>query len=271
MQYWQWDTTLVIPLVFIYFPKHFPFKENHFIVCLLWLRLLPVTTLVILFVFDRSGHVACVCLLSKTFSVQGKPFHFLPALTSTFACNFRTDDFSALACIRKKIPLWSFRLCLSTFQNNFPSRKTISVSVCFGEISGIVCIFYERMYFCQSNQVLSGVFLLLYQYFPWFHVYFPRDGKYFWWRETRIFSLEAFQKDVFFLFWSFCLCLSTFKNIFRSRQTVSFSVAFDFCFLTGCIILVTQLDEWIRIKIWFQCFHLIRSGENCVSQVFHHC
>jgi len=35
MQYWLWDTTLVILLVFVYFSKHFPFKENRFIFCLL--------------------------------------------------------------------------------------------------------------------------------------------------------------------------------------------------------------------------------------------
>jgi len=55
--------------------------------------------------FSYSGHSACVCLLSKIFSVQGKPFHFLSALTSTFACNFHSGDLSALACIRKKIVL----------------------------------------------------------------------------------------------------------------------------------------------------------------------
>ena len=33
---------------------------------------------------------------------------------------------------------------------------------------------------------------------------------------------------------------------------------------------INELDECIRIKIGFQCFHLFSSGKNCVSQVFHH-
>ena len=84
----------------------------------------------------------CLSTFQNIFRTR-KPFHFLSALTLTFAHHFRSGDLSALACTRKKIvlpnrcsigcgiPLWSFCLCLSTFQNIFRSRKTISCSVCF--------------------------------------------------------------------------------------------------------------------------------------------
>ena len=76
-------------------------------------------------VLYHSGHSACVCLLSKTFSIQEKPFHFLSALTSTFACNFRSGDLSALACIRKKIVMPNRCSIGSSSMYTFRSSKLI--------------------------------------------------------------------------------------------------------------------------------------------------
>jgi len=115
-----------------------------------------------------SGHSACVCLLFKTFSVQGKPF-----LTG---------------CI---ILFWSF---WSTFLNIFHSRQTVSFSVSFdfGFLRRISIYFFVWLSF--SSRMNAN-------------------------KNCMDFQKE---KDAFFL--------STFPNIFHSRQTVTFSVPKHFPF-----------------------------------------
>ena len=107
--------------------------------------------------FSYSGCSACVCLLSKTFSVQGKLFHFLSALTSTFACNFRSGDLSALACIQKKIvlpnrcsigcgpfcsSLHTFRLSKFIFRNSVSTTRG-SMYFSYSDHSACVCLLFK--------------------------------------------------------------------------------------------------------------------------------
>ena len=126
----------------------------------------------------KRMHFSCLHFL--TFSIQGKPLHFL-------------------------------------FRNLFRLRKTISSSV------GFDVVFWTK---------ISEQFMMFFSFF-WRHskrMYLSYSGHsacvclLF-----KTFSVQGkpFLTGCIILFWSFW---STFLNIYHSRQTISFSVGFDFGF-----------------------------------------
>ena len=113
---------------------------------------------------------------------------------------------------------------LSTFPNIFHSRQTITFSVpkhfLFEENHVLFCWFWHclfdkdlwAIYGWGSFSYCTYIFLIECIFAK--QIFLVQGNTY-----SSLF-LEAFQKDVAFLFWSFCLCLSTFQNIFHSWQTI---------------------------------------------------
>ena len=96
--------------------------------------------------FSYPGHPACVCLLFKIFSVQGKPFHFLLALTLAFLLLHFPRFYVSFPRVRKYCTVG-----IALVGKSIGAGKSISFSVFFR--------FSKRMYFSYPGHP-ACVFLL---------------------------------------------------------------------------------------------------------------
>ena len=156
--------------------------------------------------FSYPGHPAFVGLLFKTFSVRGKPFHFLSALTLAFwegsPSIFLSGYLSALAWMRTKIAWISKRKrmhfsCLHfqtfsvqgkplhfLFRNFFCSRKTVSSSVGF-DIVFLTKIseqfmMYSSLFFGGIPKGCIFLILVILLVFVYFSKHFLFKANHFW-------------------------------------------------------------------------------------------
>ena len=223
---------LVIQPLLVYFSKHCPFEANHFIFCWLWLWLFEKD----LRLFFLSGYLSALawmrtkiawiskrkrmhfsCLHFLSFSIQGKPLHFL------FRNIFRSRKTISSSVGFDIVFLTKISEQFMMYSSHFFWRHSKRMYLSYSGHSACVCLLFKT-FPVQDKLFLTGCIILFWFLTRWQDVlsYSGHSGSLFW---------QAFHQDVFFLSWSFSYCWSTFQNIFHLRQTVSFSVGFDFGFL----------------------------------------